>query len=139
MIIKTYGQKELQENILSISRPFALISINSPMLPRATFHDNPMMKDSLYLTFIDDDNMESNDLIYFSIRHAEEIMYFVDKNKNIVDEIVIQCEMGQSRSTAIAMVLELYLNHNKKASNHYAKYYAPNRRVLKIMKDYFLD
>jgi len=61
MIIKTYGIKKLQEEILSISRPFILISIRSPGLNKIDLPETPMMKSALYLSFMDDENMESND------------------------------------------------------------------------------
>lgn len=136
MIIKTYGIKKLQEEILSISRPFILISIRSPGLNKIDLPETPMMKSALYLSFVDDETTESNDQIFFSERDAKEIISFIDMHKNDVDLLIIQCEVGESRSTAIAMVLELYLNHDKKASNRYKRYYAPNKRVETILKKY---
>ena len=58
MIIKTTGIKELQENIMSISRPFGLISIKSlPGLINAHLPETEYLRDILYLSFIDDDDL----------------------------------------------------------------------------------
>lgn len=62
---------------------------------------------------------------------------FIDKYKDQVEEIVVHCAAGISRSSAVAAAIALYLEEDEKAIiwNNYK--YRPNRLVYKLTRNEF--
>lgn len=93
-----------------------IISVKDPGVENAYFNrDNKSIKEILYLSFYDMSE-ETKDKYgsYESIspNDALKIANFVNKWKNKVDTIWVQCEAGVSRSVGIAMAIMEYLNMN---------------------------
>ena len=112
--VKVYDRTELRK---LASEPFeektAVISIRDSDAPDISLQHEPdfMLRlsfDDAYSSDFDaDDNML---FINFSENQAQEIAEFVMSCKNKVRIIICQCEMGQSRSAAVAAVISEYLN-----------------------------
>lgn len=85
-------------------------------------------KDILYLNFDHIEHLMINH-IRFSSTHAQEILDFVEKNKENTDNIVVHCLMGESRSAAVALFLSqhLGLELHQNTSKH-------NQWVVKVLE-----
>lgn len=91
---------------------YIIISINEtdgikPMFNR----NNKKLKNILYLHF-DDISRELKDHITMSNQDAIDILEFINNHKNI-DNIIIHCKAGVSRSVSIRCALEEIYNHRK--------------------------
>jgi len=102
-----------------IKIPFVAISIFSPGAPFYRLPETSFCKDVLYLEFHDinyDGDVNSfyrvdmNDLIHFSEFLAKRIVDFVLRYKHDVNDILINCEAGMSRSVAVALAVSKILN-----------------------------
>ncbi|CAM4214210.1 dual specificity protein phosphatase family protein [Listeria booriae] len=77
---------------------------------------------------------ESDEMVLFNKKHAEMIHDFVDQFSEI-SQIVVHCNAGVSRSSAVAMQLAEYTNDlDTYAKLREIKRYIPNTRVLAIMR-----
>lgn len=72
------------------------------------FTENKYCKGVLTL-YVDDVVKEVESASLFYDEHANQILSFVDKHKDIIDTLVVHCYAGQSRSVAVGKALsELY-------------------------------
>ncbi|WP_430534398.1 hypothetical protein [Listeria rocourtiae] len=77
---------------------------------------------------------ESDEMLLFNKKHAAIIHDFVDQFEDI-SQIVVHCNAGVSRSSAVAMQLAEYTNDlDTYAKLREIKRYLPNTRVLAIMR-----
>lgn len=85
----------------------AIISITTPGFPDANLKTEAW-DDILRLKFHDfswDDGLHK----VMTVAHAAEVLRFLSKNQHKVDELIVNCEMGVSRSAAISMfIAEIY-------------------------------
>lgn len=92
------------------------------------FKENKYCKGVLTL-YVDDIVKEVEDAGFFYDEHANQIVSFVDKHKDIIDTLVVHCYAGQSRSVAVGKALsELY---NVYCSNIKGK--NPNEHIYSTM------
>lgn len=92
------------------------------------FTENKYCKGVLTL-YVDDIVKEVEGAGLFSDEHANQIVSFVDKHKDIIDTLVVHCYAGQSRSVAVGKALsELY---NVNCSNIKGK--NPNEHIYSTM------
>lgn len=84
----------------------AIISINSFDAPKAELSFNEYIVDVLYLTF-DDYDFDSKTSMKPS--DAYEIVEFLKNNIGFVDELVVHCLMGISRSAGVAAAISKHL------------------------------
>lgn len=107
--------------IQSIKVPFAIISVVSPEFEEYNIPYNPFCKDILYLRFHDVDssgnvigsfNEIQEKIKPISDNDIQQIFEFIEKNKDIEDWIV-HCEAGISRSAGVAMALSEIMNDTK--------------------------
>lgn len=133
-----------------------IISINSYGCPKAVLpiihgcnDAKECLKGSLFLTFDDifpvilyEYNKENKDTKInsshlFSVSQAQDILTFVRKNINLsnIESIFINCEAGVSRSSAIALALDVSLNKVQyKSSLFYnSKKYLPNKFIFRTI------
>ena len=94
--------------------------------PSDTFALNKNFKSSIQMSFKDDDQS-------FTDLHADQILYFIDQYKNRVNTIFIHCLMGVSRSAAIALFLEEYLNNNFIEDTSRSNYSLYNRHIYSTL------
>lgn len=62
---------------------------------------------------------------------------FIDKNKDSVEQIIVHCSAGISRSSAVAAAIALYLEEDEKAIIWNNNKYCPNRLVYKLARNEF--
>lgn len=92
------------------------------------FKENKHCKGVLNL-YVDDIVKEVESAGLFYDEHANQILSFVDKHKDIIDTLVVHCYAGQSRSVAVGKALsELY---NVYCSNTEGK--IPNEHIYSTM------
>lgn len=120
---------------------FAIISIQDSAGFGFRFVPERKCKDVLTLKFDDIDTVRKtfrsaengyeqvkDTGVLFDSVMAEQIVDFVDKNKDEVDEIWIHCYAGVSRSMAVAAALSKFFNGTDEP---YFRYGIPNMRVYR--------
>lgn len=113
----------------------AIISVTSP---REWASLKSGWKDTLRLQFDDIDRVHTNIQLLvgtnlFLEHQAEEIIDFLDKNKD-VDELIVHCMAGISRSSAIAKFAAEKFNCND-FLHRYEKYDLYNKHVYRTLKE----
>ena len=113
-----------------------IVSINGTEEELNQFNANPAIHDVCYLVF---DDVETNRANCMSRSDADKILAFVDKNLNQVDEIIIHCGAGISRSAGVCAALMLILNGNdSKIFNN--PYFRPNMHCYRlVLNEYFTN
>jgi predicted protein tyrosine phosphatase len=107
-----------------------IISINDTGYNTAIY-DNKHIVDIIRFHF-DDIEMPINGLTRLNKRLAKLIKNFVDTYKDKVNNIIVHCTAGISRSGAVGCTLAMYLN----GDNEYllkTGQYIPNKHVYKLM------
>lgn len=114
--------------------PHIVISIRNPDSEKANLPALESRKDELFLSFADSGrvgfNVKEGNL--FNKGQAELIWNFVDKYKDEIDLIVINCEAGISRSAGVGAAISKTLNGN---DDDFYKYFIPNRLVYRKMME----
>ena len=110
MDILVMSKHEIERKYLLIYIPTAIISIRSSddkKLPKITYTD--FIKDILFLQF---DDLEATDpyTTYMKDKDAEQVKCFVERVKSQVQQIVVHCDAGVSRSAGVAAAIGKYLN-----------------------------
>lgn len=100
--VKRYTYKSHTED-------YIIVSINEPNEKPPRFNRNIHLKDVLYLYFEDISEISDNH-ITMSNQDAINILEFIDKHKDI-DNIIIHCVAGVSRSVSIRCALEEIYNN----------------------------
>lgn len=62
---------------------------------------------------------------------------FIDKNKDSVEQIIVHCSAGISRSSAVAAAIALYVGEDEKKIIWDSYKYCPNRLVYKLARNEF--
>ena len=114
MIVKCMARKILEKNINNFDVPTIIISIRSmgDMPPKKLFlHSNPQIKSFITLAFDDVTTYHEN---YYPIteQQARKIAKFVMRYKDSVEQIIVHCDAGISRSAGVAAAIAKYLNGN---------------------------
>ena len=87
----------------------AIISISDITAEPNRFHDNSHIKGICRLFF---DDVEGHDAYCMTRADAEKIIQFVNTHINNVDEIIVHCFAGISRSAGVCAALMLILTGN---------------------------
>ena len=105
-----------------------IISIRTPGDGPGEFATSERTKGVLRLEFWDDDrhNEEGN----FSPSIAKKIWDFVQLHAKNVDDIILHCDMGHSRSPAVAAALARGLGQD---DTEFFKRHRPNMRVYRVL------
>ena len=90
----------------SVMDDCVIISISDVTSEPNRFHNNPKIKDVCYLSFNDVEGDEANCM---TRADAEKIINFVNQNVDKVDEIIVHCFAGISRSAGVCAALMLIL------------------------------
>lgn len=113
-----------------------IISIFTPNDFKPIFYEgkNNIVKDVLYLSFndIEGDIVTGKGTIMFKEPKQEDfngLKDFVDKYKNL--DIIVHCDAGISRSSAVAIAIHRYLKKDESWIWD-SKSYFPNRKVLEL-------
>lgn len=125
-----YSMKDLKED-------YIVISLNDTGY-NTVIYKNKHIVDTLKLWF-DDIELEipdEEDLVLMTNSDAEKIKEFIDTYKDEVNNIMVHCTAGISRSGAVGCVLSRYLNGDDEYLLEAGRY-IPNKHVYKLMCETF--
>ena len=129
MIIKIMSQNDCRvydRDCAIEGKKIAIISINN------TWDQIPEFKNrALYLTF-DDVELSDNYNTAMSMQDANKIIEFVNAVKDSVDELIVHCMAGISRSSGTAAALMLLYNNDDTPVFNNGKY-SPNMRCYRFV------
>ncbi len=126
-----------------LDTPWALISVKGSSEPHLldevdALHPPENLVDSLFLSFDDVSPLFGNtddNFVYFDAKMARRVISFLEEVESRVETVVVNCNAGVSRSTAICLfIVEKY----GLDSEHFKKdhpYARPNRLVLEILRE----
>lgn len=134
MIVKVMSQKNAIEYSKTVNNKCVIVSITAPL------SENPDMELPVFannLNILDVFRMQFNDYTYkvneLSIPERKDFIGlkdFIDKYRDEVDEIIVHCAAGVSRSAGCAVALSQYLSIEDNISNN--ERYKPNRLVYRL-------
>lgn len=110
---------------------FVIVSINSTDSKLNMFCRNPHMKAVHFAVF---DDVEGNKAGCMSREDAEEIIQFVNQFITQVDEIIVHCDAGISRSAGVCAGLMRIIN-NDDSLIFENKMYCPNMHCYRMILD----
>lgn len=135
MKIKVFNEKDIQN--YKTDEKYIVISIQDPNYDFVKLPEQKSRLDWIGFKFYDldkDTGVFPYSKFVFTNKQAKEIVCFVEKWKNKVDLILVNCVAGISRSAGIAGALSKILN---KDDTYYFKKYLPNMLVYrKILEEY---
>lgn len=124
--------KTAAENFsMHITNKTIIISIVDVEDDWPNFDENPNIVDIIYNKFDDVDYDEDN---VMTREQAEKIVKFVNEHINDVEEIIVHCEAGVSRSAGVCAALMLIVNGDDKEIFENSKY-CPNRVCYRYILD----
>jgi len=108
------------------------ISIANPRAPKAKLPALESRVDALFITCADSGRVgfEVSEGDLFNKSLAKAVWKFVDKYKDEVDLIIVNCELGISRSSGMAAAISKILNGD---DMHFFRYFVPNMDVYRKM------
>lgn len=109
---------------------YVIISISDVHMPANQFNKTNELVDELHLFF---DDVEKGEHYCMQKEDAIQILDFMNKHMD-VDECVVQCEAGISRSAAICAALMLIIEGSDKEIFENPKY-CPNRHCYRLLLD----
>lgn len=123
--------------------PYIWISFRDPDLQPANLPDHSLRKDALFLACDDCDEKEhgvpmenpehdTRSWIAMQPDQAQQIVDFVNKWKDKVDLICVNCEAGISRSSGCAAAISIWLNNHDSGIGG-QDYYHPNAHVKSLI------
>lgn len=125
-VLSRKGAEEFKTNERHI-----IISVSDPDSTKANLPEQKSRVDALFLSFHDlDKEYPSDKVVLFAKNMAELVWAFVNKYKDDVKLIVVNCEAGISRSAGIAGAISKVLDGE---DDYYFKHYCPNRLVYRTM------
>ncbi len=108
---------------ISPDKKWALISISDPGMPRPILADSSNLIDAIYLKF-DDVEFERASMIPINENQAKDIVAFAKKNWEEAELIVVHCNAGISRSSAVGKAIsEIY---QPDQVHYFDKFFMPN-------------
>jgi predicted protein tyrosine phosphatase len=109
-----------------------LIVIAAPLSQPVRVMDNHNRL-GLLRVYFNDTEAERDNCTLFNERHAKEIVDFVNLYKDKIDEIIVNCLAGYSRSPAIAAGIAKMIGEDDR---EFFKTYSPNNYVYSKMINY---
>lgn len=126
--------RESVEAGLDLHVGHVVISIRDPDRKPARVRRQPGLRDVLFLAFDDAEPCESLELPgsirLMSVADAAGIWAFIAKHKDRVPLLVVHCEMGMSRSPAVAAAVTRALGGDDEV---FFRDYMPNQYVYELL------
>ena len=111
-----------------------VISINDTFAEANKFNSNAKIKGVCSLFFND---VEGHETGHMTREDADKIIEFVNNHLNCVDEIIVHCGAGVSRSAGVCAALMLIINGDDSAIFNNGKY-CPNMHCYRlVLESYF--
>lgn len=136
-------EKELKIEVLSREKvqqfvtdlPHIVISVRDPGSERAKLPDNPNRIAELYLDFDDYDKQYDTTVKLVSKEDAKAILGVLKVTEPYINLIVVNCEAGISRSSAIAAAISVLLKLPDGDSQYFNPRgpFCPNRLVYRTL------
>lgn len=115
----------------NVQEPHIWISLYDPNSPPPVLHPHELRRSHLCLAFHDLDRVIPG-YVLMDADHAKSIIDFVNKHRDGINLICVNCEAGISRSAATAMALSMWLNgHDSNIGN--SDRYIPNIHVKSLL------
>ena len=119
--------------IFEYSKPWACISVSDAYAPfHADIKQDGSRIDLLQLKF-DDTEYESETRKTISKDQAKQVVDFVENVWDKVDLLMIHCNAGISRSTAIGQVVSQF--YQPKFEKYFGILYSPNKLVIRMLQE----
>ena len=118
-------------------KPYFIISITNEFDERPRFKADPNCKGICYLNFDDVEKGEKNCISTFDVEY---LMYFLlkaFKKSPEVENIIVHCEAGQSRSAGMAAALMKFYNGDDWDIFNNPRY-TPNMTVYRMVLEHFM-
>ena len=119
----------------NIDMPTIIISINDIESSPAHFAKNSNIIDILTLFFNDEDYPGKNAI---TIEDANKIIHFVNKYMDKVEQVIVHCEAGVSRSAGVCAALLKILDGDDNAIFNNGKY-CPNMTCYRTVLNAYFD
>jgi len=132
MLIHVSSRDRVNDVIKTCSGSMSVISITDPGEPLPHLECNEQFVLRLQFHDLDRIHPKLNEVTYFSHRHAREIVDFVLCHMS--DNIVVHCEVGVSRSPAIAAAISQFFGMPPWS---WFRQYVPNMMVFAILMNEF--
>lgn len=123
VINRSLASKPETYNVIEV--PYLVISISSHEEPTIAIPSNDNCVDKLFLKFDDKSYATQETLAHYvgtaypmKTEDAKKILEFVLKYKDDVNDIIVHCEAGISRSPAVAIALSEILNGKEHTERH---------------------
>jgi len=111
--IRVLSKNKLIDYESKISYPHIIISIRDTGMKKLLFSKNKNRISVLHLAFDDvDTDFYLSGSVFMSEEQAENIINFV-RSFDHINDIIVQCKAGISRSAAVAMAISRYYNGNE--------------------------
>ncbi len=135
MVIRVMSRKEASDfSFTRFQERTIIISIASLNESDNLFdRNNSNLIDILFLRF---DGVESDEPNHMIRRDAEKIIQFIDKHIDHIDQIIVHCGAGVSRSAGVAAALMLIINGDDSPIFDNPKF-CPNRCCYRAMLNTF--
>lgn len=128
---KPFTSNAIMIRIADVDKDFKPLRDKSRYIDVLPIHFNDINEGDDYWGLSD---KEKADMVLFSSMHVKVIYDFVDKYAD-AEQIVVHCNAGVSRSSAVAMGIAKHVNDEKTyAELKQIKRYLPNPRVLALMR-----
>jgi predicted protein tyrosine phosphatase len=112
-------------------KPHAFVSIRSPEDRKANLPINEHTLGALFLEFSDAD-VPKEGVTLFTSELAKEVLDFaIDMRRKNVEELYFNCNMGRSRSPAVAAAIALTVFDDAEAEKEFFRRYTPNMLVYR--------
>lgn len=112
MRIFVLSRDEIEHVYKKITEECIVISIHCPNDSPAKIEKTNFIKDILFLGFNDVEETDPFDYKPMSKTDAIAVKEFINKFKNKVNTIIVQCDAGVSRSAGVAAAIGKYLNND---------------------------
>lgn len=137
MLFQILSKTKAQRESYKIQIPSIIISITDPDKDRAHFASNPKIIGICRVSFDDaDSHNKTDEEILMSVDDAKKIRSFIDRYRDRVDQIIVHCEAGQSRSAGVMAAIIEYLTGDKHAVFGDPRY-RPNMHCYRLMMNEF--
>ncbi len=127
------GREEIEQGIV-VRTAYVVISITDPGKRRPRIRRPSGFRDALFLQFHDavpdGGVISSGEIVLMTTDHAAAIWAFVNRYRDTVGTIVVQCEQGMSRSPAVAAAISKELGGSEKP---FFREYAPNQYIYDLL------
>lgn len=131
MQYKILSRAAAQKHSYKVDMPTIIISITDPDKDIARFAKNPNIYGVCRVSF-DDADKRVDDEILMTHDDAKKIIDFVNRYRQNVDQIVVHCEAGMSRSAGVMAAIREWLDGDKFSVWNNPMYH-PNRHCYRTM------